>query len=267
MGLSRIDESEWLLADGLRDEQVALKAQLLAERRDDVLAILPDLDTTPACDELLRMWGGNGRHGARFSPEFEGTLEQAALSVQEDLCILQPDAHGRLVLAAACVCFPSHWRLADKIGRPAADIHGPVPRYGGELERKVDTFLDRLRPDAVMQRRNWLIHETADLFVPDPPADADLSIPPEALWLRSERQTLRRLPHSGAVVFTIRTQQIQMSALRHRPDLAAALADRIEAQPDDLARYAAYRPHVPALIRRLNSWAGRSEQRERRGRE
>jgi hypothetical protein len=243
-----------LLADSLRDEQLALKAQLLAEHRDDVLATLPHVDTAPACAELSRMLGGNGRHSARFSPEFEGTLERAALSVQEDLCLLLPDGDAQLVLAAACVCFPSHWRLADKIGRPAAEIHGPVPRYGDELASKVDTFLDRLRPDVVMKRRNWLIHETGELYVPAPPETADLTIRPEKLWLRSERQTLRRLPDTGAVVFTIRTQQIQIGALERRPDVAAALAARLEAQPDDLARYAAYRPHVPALIRRLNSW-------------
>src|SRR3954452_13539789 len=89
-----------------------------------------------------------------MDPGCEGDLERAALSVQEDLCVLLPDAGGRLVLAAACVCFPSHWRLADKIGLPVWDIHGPVPRYEDELARKVDTFIARLRPPAVMKRRN-----------------------------------------------------------------------------------------------------------------
>jgi hypothetical protein len=254
MGLSRVDEPDWLLVDAHRREQLALKRRLLAERRDEVVAILPNIDAAPACAELARMLGDNGRYSARLSPEFVSGLEAAALSVQEDLCILLPDEDGRLVLAAACVCFPSHWRLQDKIGRPAGEIHGPVPRYEDELARKVDTFLERLPPDAVMTRRNWLIHETADLFVPDPPADPDFAIPPENLWLRSERQTLRRLPESGAVVFTIRTQQVQMAALQQRSDIARALADRLEAQQDDLARYAAYRAHVPALVHRLRSW-------------
>src|SRR5207248_5320614 len=123
-----------------------------------------------------------------------------------------------------------------------------------ELARKVDRFLERLRPDALMKRRNWLIHETDELFVPGPPAKPDLSIPPDDLWLRSERQTLRRLPETDAVVFTIRTQQVSMSILEHRPDIAAALADRLAAQPDELGRYAAYGAHVPALIHRLTTW-------------
>src|SRR5436309_9742721 len=146
MGLSRIDESEWLVVDAMREEQLALKQRLLTERHDEVLVTLPDVDTDAACRELWRMLGENGRHGARFSPEFGSWLEAAALSVQEDLCVFQRDGDGRLVLAAACVCCPAHWRLRDKMGRPVAAIHGPVPRYEVELARKVDRFLERLRP-------------------------------------------------------------------------------------------------------------------------
>jgi heme-dependent oxidative N-demethylase alpha subunit-like protein len=260
MGLTRIDESEWLVTDDRRDQELGLKRRLLREHRDDVLLTLPDLQPAPACAELQRMLDENGRYSARFSPEFDrdgdwsDPLVRAALSVQEDLCVLLPDATGQLVLAAACVCFPSHWRLADKMGTPAGAIHEPVPRYDDELAKKVDTFLDRLRPPAVMKRRNWTIHESADLFVPHSPAHADVTIPPEDLWLRSERQTLRRLSESSAVVFTIRTQQVQIRALRHRPDIAGKLADRLSAQPGDRAQYAGYSAHVPALVHRLTQW-------------
>jgi hypothetical protein len=254
MGLSRIDESEWLVADDRRDGDIALKQTLLRERPDEVLLTVPDLAPDPACTELLRMLGGNGRPGARSSPELDHPLKQAALAVQEDLCVLLPDDGGRLVLAAACVCFPSHWRLADKMGQPASAIHEPVPRYEDELAQKVDTFLDRLRPPSVMKRRNWTIHESGDLFAPHSPGAPDVSIPPDDLWLRSERQTLRRLPETGAVVFTIRTQQAQIRVLQHRPDIARKLADRLVAQPDDRARYASFAAHVPALVHRLQTW-------------
>jgi hypothetical protein len=270
MGLSRADGAEWLIVDDQRDSQLALKRRLLAEHRVDVLAFAPDIDSAPACAELLRMLENGGRmlvplrgHGPAMDPEngggsggagASGTLERAAGSVQEDLCVLLPDASGRLVLAAACVCFPSHWRLRDKIGLPVSRIHVPVPRYEQELARKVDTFVERLRPGVVMTRRNWLIHETGDLFVPDPPAAADPAMPPEQLWLRSERQALRRLPESGGVAFTIHTQQAQIGVLERRPDVAAALAARLVAQPGELTRYAEYRAHVPALVHRLRAW-------------
>ena len=42
--------------------------------------------------------------------------------------------------------------------------------------------------------------------------------------VRSERQTLVRLPRTGAVLFTIKTQLCPVTALRQRQDLAGALA-------------------------------------------
>jgi hypothetical protein len=252
MGLTRIPESDWLLPDDGRDEELALKRTLLRERRDEVLLTLPDFDTAPACAELLRMLVRRGPYRGHGDPEFGSGLERAALLVQEDLCVLLPDDDGRLVLAAACVCFPSHWKLADKMGRPASEIHRPVPRYGDELTNKVDTFVDRLRPPAVMKRRNWTIHESPELFAPHAPPTADPRIPPDDLWLRSERQTLRRLHETDAVVFTIRTQQAQIRVLAQRPDIAGKLADRLAAQPNDRAEYAGFAAHVPALVHRLS---------------
>ena len=35
--------------------QLALKRRLLVEHRDEVLAFAPDIDSAPACTELLRM--------------------------------------------------------------------------------------------------------------------------------------------------------------------------------------------------------------------
>jgi hypothetical protein len=68
------------------------------------------------------------------------------------------------------------------------------------------------------------------------------------LWLRSERQTLRRLPESGAIVFTIRTQQVPLAVLGLRPDVAHGIAASIRSWSDALVRYrGAARWKVPAL--------------------
>ena len=143
-------------------------------------------------------------------------------------------------LEAASLCFPSHWRLHDKLGRSLAAIHAPVPHYAEELERKVDTFFDRLRSDRPVQRRNWSIHNHDELFVPGP-FESPGSFAPDAdgvgqVWLRSERQTLLRLPRTGAVLFTIKTQHCPIVAVTARPDIAASLADVLRAQAIDLSR-------------------------------
>ena len=139
-------------------------------------------------------------------------------------------------LDAASLCFPSYWRLADKLGRPMADVHGPVAHYGDELAAKVDTFLQRLRPERPVWRRNWSIHDDPSYFLPDPTPPLAVS-PPEGLYLRSERQTLRRLTTADVVLFTIRTQQVPLAVLAERPDVAHRLADAIAHWSPELAAY------------------------------
>jgi hypothetical protein len=230
MGLSRT--GEWLVRDEEGKEQIALKQRLLAERRDDVFQALPSTDG--ACSEIL---GAIGPGHRPLLPRVHPLVE-AALLVQEDLCVLVGG-----VLVAGCVCFPSHWRLAAKVGRPVTEIHARVPGYETELASKVDTFLARLSLDTVMARRNFTIHERPDLFAPDPPLT--LGVPPAEQWLRSERQTLRRLPRSDAVLFTIRTQQVQLQHLDS--STRQKLAARLRAEPEQLIAYRDLTDRLPAL--------------------
>ena len=166
-------------------------------------------------------------------------LERAARGVEEDLCIL---VDGRLV--AGCVCFPSHWSLKDKLGQPVGEVHARVPGYDTELSSKVDAFLRRLTTGTVVGRRNFTIHERPDLFAPVAPPTQGVA-PPEQ-WLRSERQTLRRLPRSEAVLFTIRTDQVQLQQLDR--DTRARLATRLRAEPAALIGYRDLSDRLPALI-------------------
>jgi hypothetical protein len=147
------------------------------------------------------------------------------------------------------VCFPSHWRLRDKIGRPIAEVHARVPGYADELASKVDSFLRRLTTGTVVGRRNFTIHERGDLFAPDPPPAS--GVPPAHQWLRSERQTLSRLPRSGSVLFTIRTDQVQLRDLG--ADARRRLAARLTAEPAPLIAYRDLAGRRAALIDYLAS--------------
>jgi hypothetical protein len=164
-------------------------------------------------------------------------LEQAARLVAEDLCLMV-EHDGGYHLDAAVVCFPSYWRLAEKMGDSAAAIHGPVPHYAEDLADRVDTFLRRLRPERPVWRRNWDLHDNPELFAPAVPPPVALGIDDVAgrVWLRSEHQTLRRLPRSRAILFTIRTQQVPLGVLAERPDVARRMVHALDAYPDDLRR-------------------------------
>jgi len=257
MGLRRGDDDGWLVVDDRRERDLAEKGRLLAERWTDVVHLGPG--TEEAGEEVLGLvdrWlaaHGLGRGLPTAPPGDEHPLVAAARGVQEDLCLMVPRDGGHH-LDAAVLCFPSHWRLADKAGGSAAAIHGPVPTYAEDLADRVDRYLARLRPDVVGVRRNWSIHDSPALHAPVRPEPPAVTEPPR-LWLRSERQTLRALPRSGAVLFTIRVQQTPLAALAERPDVAAALAARLRAQPAALVAMNGLDRRVDPVVRWLDAVA------------
>jgi dimethylamine monooxygenase subunit A len=230
LAADRLGGDPRFVADDDHDAQLAEKARLLAERRDALVAVLPS--ARAAADEVLEaVVAATGR---RPEGDLE-PLDAAGRLVQEDLCVLV-ERDGAHHLDAASLCFPSYWWLADKLGRPLAEVHGPVPHYADGLAGRVERHLAGLRPDRPVWRRNWSIHDDPTLHLPRPTPPRPVE-PPTGLWLRSERQTLSRLPRTGAVLFTIGTQQVPLSVLADRPDLATAMADAIEAWSEDMRAY------------------------------
>lgn len=225
MGTRALDDGLFI-ADADRDRDLVLKADLLATHHAEVFAARDTPTVLAASQEIHRLVGGESDD---LHP-----LDAAARRVQEDLCLLVL-RDGAPHLDAASLCFPSYWRLADKLGRPLAEVHRPVPHYAAELAPRVDGFLRRLQPGRMVWRRNWSIHDDPHYFLPDPtPPHTD---DPTQLYLRSERQVLRRLATPDAVLFTIRTQQVPLTALRHRPDIAHGLAAAIAAWSPELREY------------------------------
>ncbi len=258
MGLHPLDLDAWLVADEREDVELALKRRLLTERHDDVFQALPGSEAGgQEVLELIQDWLTTHR-GARTTaaPHDLHPLDVAGRLVQEDLCLMAADGE-HYVLVAASLCFPSHWRLADKMGRPVAQIHAPVTHYDHELEARVDHFFERLRVDHPVTRRNLSIHNHEELFRPEP-HESPRSFAPDPsgldrVWLRSERQTLVRLPRTGTVLFTIKTQLCPASVLTHRPDIAHALATKLAAMAPDLAATGDSAPFPVWFVDWLNS--------------
>lgn len=264
MGLQPLPAEKWIEIDEEFSAQLAEKRKLLVTRHDNVVQALPQ--ALLASEEALKLLidhlrqyhfgrftfdGGKLRNAATgeewgFAQSSLHPLEQATRLVQEDFCILQADEETNddiYRLTAGAVCFPSNWRLADKIGKKLAEVHGPVPRYAEKLGTQVDRFFQNLAAGTIMARANWLIHATPELFQSDHRLDAETAaaITPEnageKLWLRVERQTLRRLPQSGAVLFTIRTHVTWLRDAIRDGKSAQDLALAVRTMPDDFARY------------------------------
>jgi dimethylamine monooxygenase subunit A len=248
MGTRGVAAADWFVADEHRPAELALRRRLLAEVPAEVLAVTPGSEA--ACTEaaaMLRSWLDAWDDGVAHP------LARAALAVQDDLAVMER-RDGRWLLTAGAILFPSYWCLADKIGRPQLDVHGPVPHYEGDLAERVDRFFDRLSPERIIGRRNWGFVAHPLMFVPgadavEHPVEFDL----DQLWMRSERQTLRRLPVSGAVLFSIRVQQAPARAVAARPEVAARVLDAMEQWTPELIRSRGGRhgwfPQVVAWLR------------------
>jgi dimethylamine monooxygenase subunit A len=264
MGLLALPAEQWIEIGEDYAAQLGEKRKLFAARHGDVLQALPEAEAASAEALALLLDHLRTYHSERFA--FDGDklrnlatdedfdlahsplhpLEQAGRLIQEDFCILQPDEAGRgdtYRLTAGAVCFPSNWKLSDKIGRALADVHGPVPGYAEKLGAPVDRFFKNLAAGTIMARANWLLHATPELFQAGHKLDAATAaaITPEnageKLWLRVERQTLRRLPQSGAVLFTIRTHITQLCDAIRDTSSALALALAVRTMPHDFAHY------------------------------
>ncbi|HUC03983.1 MAG TPA: DUF3445 domain-containing protein [Acidimicrobiales bacterium] len=261
MGTRVLRHEPWLVRDARAETELDLRRRLLVEQRPSVFACRPEAQGA-ALDaaRLVHAWAdehGAPPDGGRKTDDHP--LLGAGARVQEDLCVMVRD-RGRWRLGAAVVCFPSLWVLAEKLGQPLEGIHGPVPHYAAELGPRVERFFDRFGPSHPVVRRNLSIWPALVLWAPV------RSLPPElaegatadgtpGLWLRSERQTLRRLTPSGGVLFSIRVQVAALSALQGRPDVARALGAWLDA-PGSEARRAQLGAALPSLRTWLEAAGG-----------
>jgi hypothetical protein len=254
MGLHALEPGEWLETGADAAPQMAERRRLLTERPAEVVAALPE--SVPGQQELYALvlahlperfpdrWQRVGAalvdqlSGERFASVPDDPLATLGRMVQEDFCLMQASPSGYR-LTAAVLCFPAHWRLADKLGRPLDVIHTPVPGFDARLARSVDRFFAGLLVERPVWRVNWSLVDTPELFRPPElrtrPRRIDAARAGEQLWLRVERQTLRRLAASGDVVFGIRTYLEPLAEVT--PEVAHALALRVREMPPAMAAY------------------------------
>jgi hypothetical protein len=264
MGVRSLDPDRWIDVDPERfEDELALKRELLASRRDDVVAVLDRADAQAAAaelDEVVAGWWAQRRCRPAEPDSGLHAVVRAALRTQEDWCVLVPvEPGGPPVLVAASVCFPTRWILREKLGLPIGAIHAPVASYAEQVGAPVDRFVERLRPGRPVWRANWnLVDDPAlpQAYLPDPwrRLAASAESVADHVYLRVERQTLRRLPRTGAVAFGIRVHQRPLRQLADRPAELARLLDAVEALPPDTFRYKG----LAAFWAPLRAWLIRS---------
>ena len=191
-------------------------------------------------------------------------MATAARLVQDDLALMFERPDGEYYLLAGAILLAGFWRLSDKFGMRLSDIHtsGDVPQYREKLERGMMNFFRRLRPEEPVLRNNYFIQVDANLAWSHSigPEDSDSvswstaekNKAIEHHYFRSERQSLRRLPRSGAVVFTIRTYFEPITEIVKEPYVPGRLASAIRSWGDDVSKYKGKEMYEEVLLEYLD---------------
>ncbi|HEY3947889.1 heme-dependent oxidative N-demethylase subunit alpha family protein [Phenylobacterium sp.] len=170
-------------------------------------------------------------------------LYAAARRVPDDLCLMEKAADGQWRLTALSLSAGSFFTAREVIGRSLGELHGPVSGFAERFLVRVQRIFEGLRPELVLERRNWTVLNSDALHTPSSaPIRARIGAidPAEAgrvLNLRVERQTLRRLPRTGGALFTIRVWLAPLGALAGEPARLAAFAEAWRSATPGLRAY------------------------------
>lgn len=216
-------EGPWIVVDDAYAAQMAERARLMRDHRAVVLAQMPGAEEAMA--ELLgavlgALAAGFRREGDRVTCPDGRTVWVAGPPfevinglLQEDILLLdRPEGAAEHVLIAGLLCFPAYWTLAEKIGRPLGRIHAPVPEYDAQIAGKVQRLFDRVPVGRTLWRANVLPHREAVLHRPKSETAPRVPRVP-VRYIRSERQTVFRLPVTGVMVFAVHTWIVPVDAL------------------------------------------------------
>lgn len=173
-------------------------------------------------------------------------LQTLGAHVDTDFLFLQRSSEDdKYHLEAFQTCFPNGFSSFEKLGQPLAEIHKPVPGYAAKLEKSMDRFFANLAVGKIVKRSNWSIttndvlyaeagnhlyaeDETPDEDTKDERTGSGSSKPSLAdeisrqrdevsvldCRVRCERQTLHRLPKTGALVFGVKTYLYTLSEIK-----------------------------------------------------
>jgi hypothetical protein len=258
IGLSALDPDCWIEPDDDLESFLAEKDRLAEEHFDEIFySEKASLAAQQECLDLLvdhllhRHPDRYGRSGDRMmaggrvvdlADNSITPLQKAAALVADDLVILQKREAG-WHLTAGHLAFPSGWSLREKAGLPMEGVHAHVPGFEGGTRNAtmINRIFDNLQPDLPAVRLNWSVYPSGDLFWP-PERGArseKMAFTPATNFVRVERQALRRLPQTGAIVFSIRIYADPIGVLTSLGDegkMAGALADKLmEFSPEQLA--------------------------------
>ncbi|PGG97590.1 hypothetical protein AJ79_09153 [Helicocarpus griseus UAMH5409] len=285
MGLRSMKWDEWIELDNQYPRFHADKARRIRERGDKCCMTAPEaVDGVMELLEELRSYlpqryptlfkrtptgianlFTNETFNTTTHPLPEAPIITCARLIQDDIALMYEKPDGQYYLLAGAILLAGFWRLSDKFRMPLSQIHtsGSVPQFQSKLEKGMTNFFRRLKPSDPVLRNNYFFQVDDDLAWSHSigPEDsrgelswntAQKNKAIEHHWFRSERQSLRRLPRSGAVVFTIRTYFVPVVEIAREPGVPGRLASAVRSWGEDVARYKGRERYGEVLLEYLD---------------
>jgi hypothetical protein len=236
IGLKPIAIEDWL--EGGEADPAARKDPLFAASRGLVWAEAEG--SRPGQAEVAELVGA--ALGPAPAPPELPPLYAAARRLPDDLCLMEK-RDGQWRLTALSLSAGSFFTAEEVIGRSLGELHGPVTGFADRFLVRVQRIFEGLRPELVLERRNWTVLNSDALHTPSSAeirariGEIDPTEAARALALRVERQTLRRLPRTGGALFTIRVWLAPLGSLADRPERLAAFAQAWRTATPELRAY------------------------------
>lgn len=272
MGIRKMDFNNWIEMDSNFLPYHDLKVSELEKDRDAHVAFVDNAVTRDACFEMLEELTQfltyrypkvfqldnnllrNTVTGEAFqnpAPNPTEALSTAAKLVQDDLVLMVLNDDGEYHIDAAAVCLPGFWRLKEKFRMSLDTLHfeANVPHYGAKLQKPMNRFFKNLTPEKPVIRNNFFIQlddglhwshrmgKQAGEEVASWATANSRGLKIEEIHFRSERQSLRRLPRSRALMFTIRTYFEPVTTIAKEPHVPGRLAEAIRQWDADVSAY------------------------------
>lgn len=263
---------DWIRIDRTYVQQMELKERLLRTQLNDVFITSQDDVTTQAKWELFETLCAylperfeyifekhsgyifNKVSREKISTQVSDDLDplvRCGKLTQEDWIIMKWDEEKKeYILTAGCVCFPMRWVLKEKLNHNIAQLHAPVKGFLKHLLSKVNSLLRNMKPDKPLTRGNWVLlndlKSPMDLYTPVNPKEVNEPSHYKGdptgreLIFRSEYQTLRKLPRSQCIAFSLRTYQRYLEEFQNFSDTdCRGLIDALESIDSDFYEYKA----------------------------
>lgn len=190
---------------------------------------------------------------------YKSLFDALCSQVQEDLAIVQMDKTTTTeYLAAIHLCSPNHWSPAEKIGKPFARIHDPVPGLERVVQNYWKMFESIISTGGPYTRFAWGVSTDMRLnHHPEPPPAVDAATwhgrsvnnSDYKFYIRTERQNLVGFPEAEAFLFTIRTYFYDIDTLT--TEEKKALVSALESMSPEARQYKGLSTTMHQVISRL----------------